>query len=91
MILHQRDHAFILGTVRIVMVSLVHQNHRVARHLVEELAHFFLRRNAGGGIVRIADVNQALVRGGQHLLQVMTEAAGKRDLQDFRLVDARVI
>src|SRR2546428_10892661 len=60
MILDQRNHAFVLGTVGVVIVSLVHENHRLPGSVGDELAHFFLRSDAGRGIVRVADVNQTL-------------------------------
>ena len=91
MILDHRNHARVVGTVGVVEVGFVHQDHGRARSFGDKLAHFVLRRDAGGGIVRVADVNEPVLRGGAHLREVMTETAGERNFHDLSAIGFRVL
>ena len=91
MIFDQRNHTLVVGTVGVVEVGLIHQNHRLPRNLGDEFAHFVLRRDAGSGIVRVADVNKPLLRRGCHFVQVMAKTWRERDLCYLSAIDLRVI
>src|SRR5947209_8397458 len=65
----ERDGALVVGRLDVVIISLVNQHDRLARHLREERAHLALRREARGRVVGIADVDEAGARRrAQHLL-----------------------
>ena len=87
----QRNHALILRTVGVMIIRLVHQNHGVVRHALDKLAHFVFRSDAGGGIIRIADVNQAALRCGQHLPQIVTKIRRERNFHDLCAVALRMV
>ena len=91
MILDQRNHAFVVGAVGVVEVSFVHQNRRLARSFRDKLTHVILRRDAGGRIIWIADVNEPLLGRGRHLWEIMTEARSERNFHDLSAIDRRVI
>src|SRR6266542_377112 len=91
MILYQRDHTFIIETVGVEEVSFVYQNHRLMRSIRDEFPQLILRRNAGGGIIRIADVNQSLLRHSQHFGKIMSKGGGQRDFHHLGTIDAGII
>ena len=67
-------------------IRFVHENRCLAWGLRDEVAQILLRRNAGGGIVRVADVDQALLRGSKHFRKIMREGRGQRNLHDLSTV-----
>ena len=72
-------------------VCFVHENHRLARRVRDEGTQSILRRDAGGRIVRIADVNETSFGRGDHFWQVVAKRRGERHLHDFSAVDLGVI
>ena len=54
-------------------------------------AQFAIWRDAGGRIVRIANVNQARFRRIEHFRQIMLKAAGQRSFDDLGAIGAGVI
>ena len=74
MIFDQRDHALVIRAIGVVEVGLVHQNHCLTRNFRDNLAHFILRRDAGGGIVGVANVDKTFFRRGRHFVEVMAKA-----------------
>src|SRR5262249_438984 len=91
MLLHQRDNGIVISVVGIMEVSLVNKDHRLVRCLGDKVAQVGLGRNSGGGIVRIAHVNQAAFRGGKHFWKVVSETARQRNLEYLSAVDARLL
>src|SRR4029453_2592957 len=83
MLLYERDHALVVGAVSIMKGRFVHEDHCFARSFRDEIAHLILRRDAGGGVVRIADVDQTCLRGSKHLRQIVSKAARQWHLYDF--------
>ena len=90
MIFHQRDHAFVFGAVGVMEVGFVHQNHRVARSLLDETAQIAFRSDARRRIVRVADVNQTFLRGRSHFSQVVMEIRNQRNFDDFAAARFRI-
>ena len=90
MIFHQLDRRFVLWAVGIMKVRLVHENHCVARRVCDEIAQLVLWRDAGGGVVRITDVNQTSICGGKHLGQIVGEGAGKWHLHHIGAIRSGV-
>src|SRR5438105_1870966 len=91
MILEQRDHTLVLGTVRIMMVSFIHENHRLPGSFRDEIAQLILWRNAGGRIVWVADVNESFSCSGRHLGKIVAKDAVKRNLYHLRAAGLRVM
>src|SRR6266436_5985080 len=91
MILDQRNHNLVVRTVGVVEVSLVHQNHGLAWSFGDIFSQFILWRDAGGGIVRVANVNEPLLGRVGHFSKIMTKATSERNFHDLSTVDARVI
>ena len=91
MILHQRDHTLVAGAVGVMKVRFVHENRRFARSLRNEIAQSILGSDTGGGIVRVADINQTSFRSGKHFRQVMREGGGERHLHHFGAISVGII
>src|ERR1044071_5078144 len=91
MILDQRNHALVVGAVCIMMVSLIHENHRLPGRFRDELAQLILWRNAGGRIVWVTDVDQSLFRSRRHLRKVVAKGTVKRNFYALRAADFRMM
>src|SRR5438445_11958400 len=74
-----------------MMVSLIYKNHCLAWSFGNEVPQLILWRDAGRGIVRVADVNQTFICRREHLWQIVAEAAGERNFHNLSAVDARMI
>src|SRR5260370_26812689 len=72
-------------------VSLLYQNSCLPRGLQDDVAALVLRSDAGRGVVRVADIDQSFAGRRQHSWQVVTETTGQRNLNDFLLVNVRVV
>src|SRR4029453_6985738 len=85
------DDGLVIRGVRGVEVGFVHKNHCFARGLRDEIAQLVLGGEAGSGVVRIANVNQASLRSGKHFRQIMGKTVGQRYLYYFSTVGAGII
>ena len=91
MIFDQRNHSLVIGSVGVVEIGFIHQNRRFAWSFVDELAQFVLGRDAGSGIVWVADVNQTFISRREHFWKVVTESGGEGNFHHVSAVDARLI
>ena len=75
------------------MVSLIHQHVCRSRQLGDESIEIFARRKRGGGIVGIANIDQAGigVGAGQHGVQVMGKVFGQRNFDDVGILRAGIV
>ena len=91
MISDQGDHTLVVRAVGVMKVRFVHENRRFARSLRNEIAQSILGSDTGGGIVRVADINQTSFRSGKHFRQVMREGGGERHLHHFGAISVGII
>ena len=82
--------AWVVGEI---VVGFVHQEERGGRHGLEERGHFIAGDNCTGGIVGIADVDDARFGGAGrgHFREVVTMVGGKWDQHGIGVQDARVV
>ena len=74
-----------------MVVSLVDQDRGLGRRFLDELAHFILGREAGGRIVRVADINEPFPGRGAHFGKIVSEARIERDFHCLRTPKFRVL
>ncbi len=67
-------------------IRLVHKDHRLTRRLRDKIAQLILWRDAGGRIIRIADINQTSFGCGKHFWKVVRKRGCQRHLRDFSAV-----
>src|SRR6266513_3241040 len=72
-------------------VRFVYENHRLGRSLRDEVTQFVFRRDAGGGIIRVANVNQTSFCSGKHSGKIVAEAWSEWSLHYLGAIGAGII
>ena len=84
----ERDHAFVVGAVDVVVIRLVDEDDRRRRRGGDEFADALFRRDRARRIVRIADVDDV---GVAHLVEIVRERRIERHFHDLGPIVLRVV
>src|SRR5215467_6445488 len=91
MIFHQRNYTVVIGAIRKMEVSFVHKNHCRTLRVCDEFAQLIFGRNACGGIIRVADVNQTSLRSGTHFWKIMGKGWSQWNLYHLGAVNSGLL
>src|SRR5207249_8356101 len=83
--------AVVVRIIGVMEVSFIHQDYRLRRCFGDEIGSFILRRETGGRIVRVTNVNKTCICHCAHLAKVVREVVGEWYLNDFRSINGGML